>query len=315
MCGIYGVSKSTDLFKRMSPILALHMESRGSDSWGVTDGLALHKVLGSISETWDPHEELEGPLFHTRHGTTGAKTQRNAHPFRFEHEGKVVIGAHNGMISNWAALKNKYSRNDLECDSENIFMHLAEGKDLGEIDGYGAVVWYEYQADAPEKRIRYFSRFNTDSLHFARLDTAEHEIIFCSTTEAIECAVKMAGYGTKIEKWYKTEPLKRYFVQNDHLMVDIDLPWKKNPVGFSHASSGGSHYANGSSYAGRSVGNNYGGQFNYGDWDNYDAGNWRTTSRGDCLHKGCSKKALSDDFFCKECFEKLEIEYCGAANA
>lgn len=233
MCGIYGFSRTTKYTDRMTPVLAIAMSTRGKDSWGVTDGLVIHKELGDITDTYFD-AELEAPLYHTRHATIGAVSKRNSHPFRFEHNGVVVVGAHNGHINNHWAIKDKYHRDTVEVDSEHIFQHLAEGKPLSDIGGYGAVVWYEYDVDKPQERVRYFSRFNHSDLHFAKLVTGE--IAFCSTKKALDMAATLAG--TNIEFYYDTEPLIQYTIENDQLMQMGKLDWGAAPVqwtsGFNH---------------------------------------------------------------------------------
>ena len=136
---------------------------------------------------------------------------------------------HNGHISNWLALKNKYDRKALEVDSEHIFMHLAEGKDLGELDGWGAVVWWEMPVGQPQKRKLFLSTFgNHDNLAIAKLPNGI--IAWSSTRAALEKAAKMCG--VKNETWYKVENLHKYEIARDgdnwELFERGEQNWGKN---------------------------------------------------------------------------------------
>src|SRR5580698_6744639 len=112
MCGIFGFSRTDEVTRRMTGILADRMESRGHDSWGVTDGDFIYKETGRITEGWQ-ELDLEGPTYHTRAASCGAVSERNAHPFDFTgSNGLRVVGVHNGHISNWQSLKTKHNRKD-----------------------------------------------------------------------------------------------------------------------------------------------------------------------------------------------------------
>ena len=71
-------------------------------------------------------------LGHTRLATCGDTTDRNAHPFHVKRQDNkpFVIGAHNGSITAWKYLANKYKLgDDIEVDSEVIFRGLQENDD------------------------------------------------------------------------------------------------------------------------------------------------------------------------------------------
>ncbi len=286
MCGLFGYSRTTRLTELMTPTLAIAMSGRGKDSWGVTDGETIYKAVGDIVDTFVDCG-LEAPLYHTRAASIGAVSYRNAHPFKMEHEGRVVIGAHNGHLTNHWALKDKYARKDVEVDSEHIFIHLAENKPLSDFAGYGAVVWYEYPSNAPQDRVRYFSRFNHDALYFAKLKSGE--IVFCSTKKAIDMAATLAG--ASIDFYYDTSPLVKYSIENDNLMQEGELDWAKTPIAFVASTVAG-----------------YGGGFNHfnghSNWD-------EDRDKDKCPLNGCFSRISKEEFICKSHFSKLAADIYG----
>ncbi len=231
MCGIFGFSNTTRITQLMTPTLAIAMEQRGGDAWGVTDGTFIWKDPTSICDTFVDCE-LDGPSYHTRARSVGANSERNTHPFHFEGTHAVVTGMHNGHISNHMEIGRKYDRK-YEVDSEHIFANIADKKPVADLFGYGAVVWYEHPVGHPEKMRRYFSRWNTEALHFAALETGE--VVYASTKEAIKCAAVFAGADIKF--FWDTEQNKRYFLKEVEkgrwkLFKDLTLPWGQKPVEF-----------------------------------------------------------------------------------
>lgn len=118
-------------------------EERGDDSTGV--GLVMDDEVVLVKDTVPASTFINIPdyriaqtgrasaaLGHTRLATTGAKTRRNAHPFFYEGERRIV-GTHNGMVNNWHVAKSTYP--NMEVDSEAIFAYLAEGRTPTEIWG------------------------------------------------------------------------------------------------------------------------------------------------------------------------------------
>lgn len=270
----------------MTPTLAIAMEQRGDQSWGVTDGEFIHKQKGSITDTFVDCD-LDGPVYHTRMASVGAVSDRNAHPFHFEAK-NIVTGVHNGHISNYFALKNKYNRNDAEVDSEHIFMNIAEGKPVADLAGNGAVVWYEQPADKSMARRRFFSRFNTEALHFAKMKSGE--IVFASTADSIRIAAQLAS--AKIDFFYKTEEKVRYWLEEKGkgdfaLYHDLKLPWAEDPVTYTY--TGGSSSGTRSSFGGV-----------------------RTIAADDCPSRsGCNGKVTEDELICKWCMDELRKDIFG----
>lgn len=279
MCGLFGFSNTTRFTQLMTPTLAIAMEQRGGDSWGVTDGTFIWKDAHSICDTFVDCE-LDGPSYHTRARSTGVVSERNAHPFQFNGPKNVVIGMHNGHISNYLDIARKYERTGLEVDSEQIFANIAEGKPVADLQGYGAVVWYEHPVGEPDKNRRYFSRWNSEALHFASLETGE--IVYASTKESIKCAAVLAG--ATIKTFYETEAKKRYHFKEVEtgvykLFKDLTLPWGEAPISLP--------------WQGRSTAG--------AEWD--------------CPMTHCVNGKLSskDDLICKACFDRIGKKVYGTA--
>lgn len=195
MCGIWAFSSVTEVTRKMAPILALEMENRGDDSWGCTDGDHYYKSPKSILEDWANFpgwDKWSSAIFHTRGASVGKISEENAHPFwGMNKQDHLIIGVHNGHVSNWKELNEKYNRT-CEVDSEHIFLHLAAGLDLKELGSSGAIVWFD------NKQMK-FAKTVSGSLECVRLESGE--VVICSTMMAIRKAAALAG--TKIASFLK----------------------------------------------------------------------------------------------------------------
>jgi hypothetical protein len=231
MCGIFGFTNWNSQTDRLFPILALAMESRGASSWGASNGNEVIKKLGAITHTID-HEfrnwnNNHGLIFHTRAPSSGTgRAVEDAHPFQFtkliddEHKDfiitKTVTGIHNGFVASHDKLKTQYAdRSGFTVDSQHIFKHILDEAPLTEITGSGAIAWYEtfirkYRNEENKIEIAdrhlYVARFDSDSLHIAKLDTGE--MVFASTKDAIEKAARLAN--THITGYYTIEARTKY---------------------------------------------------------------------------------------------------------
>jgi len=293
MCGIFLFSHTTPLTRLMTPTLAIAMEQRGDNSWGVTDGEFIFKRKGSIIDTFQDCD-LDGPVYHTRMATVGVNSDRNAHPFRFEGK-NIVTGVHNGHIANYVALKEKYKdRSAFEVDSEHIFAHLAEGKPVAELSGSATVVWYEQPADKSVPMRRYMSRFNSENMHVAKMKSGE--IVMASTKDAIIIASQLAG--GHIAHFYDTEAKRRYWIEPDPekpghmgLYQDMLLPWAEHPVVWSTPST-------------PTHGHSYGGF--------RGRGGLHSITGDSCPSRMCADgKLKTDEVICAHCFSELRKDIFG----
>lgn len=203
MCGVFFASRPLEVAEGL-PILAVEMETRGSQSWGCGQQGGITKGVGAISYHWQDAkpEDLTVPtVWHTRAATSGAVTAQNAHPFKFNKpDGGFVVGVHNGIIANHQELNKKYGR-EFEVDSMHVFAHIAEGRETKEICGYGTIAWLEVDG-------LHFAKFNGGALFVGRLPSGE--IVGASTRLAVEAAVRICGHkveevDVKTEREYKYE--------------------------------------------------------------------------------------------------------------
>jgi glucosamine--fructose-6-phosphate aminotransferase (isomerizing) len=132
MCGIVGIVSN----KNVVPMLVeglKRLEYRGYDSAGVatlTDGLITRsRAKGKLSNLEDKlkSEPISGTIGigHTRWATHGEPTENNAHP----HATERVAVVHNGIIENYAELKEELKQHQVRFETETdteVIAHLAD---------------------------------------------------------------------------------------------------------------------------------------------------------------------------------------------
>ena len=144
MCGIMGGIAQ----RNVAPILLeglKRMEYRGYDSAGIAvisdqnQSLERLRVVGKVSALLDSYNQapLAGKvgIAHTRWATHGKPAERNAHPM-YSHQQIAVV--HNGIIENYAELREKLCRQGYEFQSETdtevaahlIYHHFQQKKDM-----------------------------------------------------------------------------------------------------------------------------------------------------------------------------------------
>ena len=140
MCGIVGYVGPRPVVDLLVPGLA-HLEYRGYDSAGVAlnlgDTMKLIKTAGRIEDLEQLVSsagalEASSGIGHTRWATHGAPNTVNAHPHT-DASGDVVV-VHNGIIENWADLKQKLVETGhvflSDTDTEVIAHMIGDRSDL-----------------------------------------------------------------------------------------------------------------------------------------------------------------------------------------
>jgi hypothetical protein len=108
-------------------------------------GLSKFKLLAKIAK----HPVFIG---HTRQGTTGGNTKANAHPFRY----KNTVGCHNGVLSNYKEIAEKYNLPKPEVDSQVIFSALVEGDyDMARVSEIHGSIAFVMNREEARKKMMY----------------------------------------------------------------------------------------------------------------------------------------------------------------
>lgn len=217
MCGIVAIDKLTDLTRNMIPYLALEIERRGIDSWGLTDGQEIYRRLGPISEGLmgvlksgkiDNWQKL---LMHTRAASTGMVDLQNCHPLVGNGNDRTIIGIHNGVISNHNEMNQLLGRN-MTCDSMHLFQNLAEDINWEELNGWGVALWTDSKEDHAFINL---ARLGSHS-DICVIQLESGEIIACSWEESIRKTVRWVD--GKIKHEFKIKPEMLYQICNGDIV-------------------------------------------------------------------------------------------------
>lgn len=302
MCGILATSRITNITRQMLPILAWEMKKRGTDAWGASDGTDIIKKSGSITDSYELPDHWSRVIMHTRAGTHGDKSDpANAHPFEFtrERDGFKIIGVHNGIIRSHYELNRQYDRK-FEVDSQHVYAHLIDELPLKEIEGYGALVWWEGWPPYNDMQMR-LAKFNHYDLHAVTLESGE--LVICSKSDPITESAPM--FGGKVKATYKLEDNIKYHVQTDDSGLDvvtrgIELPFGArgviNQSQYQRTVGGGGH----SSYTPGSYMYGHAHQRYLVDDDSDDVGTvdlWKRAAQRDSVHQNRSSEVNGNSNF------------------
>lgn len=166
MCGIIAYKGAMDAAGIVVEGLKT-LEYRGYDSWGIAakvdGGLRLVRRTGKIEHVNAADLGIRSGMCigHTRWATTGAVSERNAHP-HLSMDGKVAV-VHNGIIENYQKIRQNLirqgyrfsSETDTEVIAQLIQYHMGLGKSfeeafrltLLEVEGSFAVVAIGKESD------------------------------------------------------------------------------------------------------------------------------------------------------------------------
>lgn len=204
MCGIYGFvtdKRHYDVKGRLFHELALATQIRGTHAtgWAYTDGAhARYFKAGCAAEDVDPrvYDELTDAMpymviGHDRFATHGLPSDNiNNHPFK----SRALQFAHNGVISNYDALKAEYQCWS-ECDSEVILriIEQADRRIKGIQDVYKLVHGSFACSMMDERKLRVWLWRNHGNPIWAAYHADLNIFAWASTSGIFKDACKAAG--------------------------------------------------------------------------------------------------------------------------
>lgn len=204
MCGLFGWNFSAEGHRILgrpklavlATALGMENRTRGTHSWGYYcingERSWCDRDLGPFLGNCDTISAALTFMGHTRYATVGGHTLNNCHPFAQEGQKGICIGAHNGAVRNWSELETEYpERKHFGVDSQHVFQHLADGKNMRELEGYGAATW----TWVASPRDMHVVKWNGGEFALMNINQGQRRIgiVWSSDHRHLQAACNMAG--------------------------------------------------------------------------------------------------------------------------
>ncbi len=272
MCGIFGYIGQQEFDRKNIKLLGLFNEDRGTDSTGIYNhykDLDFDKRLLKENTKISNSDILTNNIKrsrlligHTRNSSVGSTKFANIHPLQFNDN---ICGVHNGTISNYKELAEKYGVSVSNNNSDSYILFEILGKTggdietvLADIEGQATLAFtlnddrlYLYRKD--NQRPLYTSHF-----HFPNSGVDDDSLYFSSTEESLKAIDEVPSDSVKA--------LKTGVVYEYDLDVNLRGEYEikenpKKPKASTTPTRSGSYTGN---YTSGSRSRNYG---DYYDWD------------------------------------------------
>ena len=233
MCGLTGFAPNKNKKANIDWIkmIMVYNTSRGTDSCGLYINNKVIKGIGTTADARmmlakekikiDNNSQNGVIIGHTRKSSHGIKSLENAHPFRIEHEGRVMWIAHNGTIHNIYELAKKYEVDTTGMQVDSLILGnimLQRGYDvLNNYKGGAALLWHFedepnvlYAFKGASKEFTYKEVEDERPLFVAKTDEG---IYISSIIESLECLTNKECFTLQANEVIKITNNKYFEVQ------------------------------------------------------------------------------------------------------